>query len=119
MLVRVFNFDMYRSVRAVRISPRGYWYVDRPLPGDSSVLISTEAHRLVPSRISIVTEAFRSVCFGMVGEGVFKVLECTDGTYRYVPYRAELGMPIRIDIQNLGACLVVVLVKFILPTGWF
>ncbi|RWW82891.1 hypothetical protein BHE74_00008614 [Ensete ventricosum] len=31
----VCNFDLYRPVQAVHISPPGYWYADRPLPGSS------------------------------------------------------------------------------------
>ncbi|RZS20983.1 hypothetical protein BHM03_00053563, partial [Ensete ventricosum] len=32
---KVCNFDLYRLVWVVRTSPPGYWYADRPLPGDT------------------------------------------------------------------------------------
>lgn len=71
---RVLNFDVYHSVWVVRTGPRGYWYADCSLPGGTSVLMGTEAYRPVPSQISTVTKAYRSVCLGVVGGDIFKVL---------------------------------------------
>ncbi|RWW69693.1 hypothetical protein BHE74_00022695, partial [Ensete ventricosum] len=34
--IKVFHTDLYRPYRAVRTSPPGYQYADRPLPGDTA-----------------------------------------------------------------------------------
>lgn len=58
--------------RVVRTSPRGYRYVDYPLPDGTNVLIGTEVYQPVPPRISAVTEAYRSVRLDVVGECILR-----------------------------------------------
>lgn len=87
-LTKVFNFNVYRPIRALRAGSRRYQYVDHPLPGGTSVLI---AYRVIRNlyravtveirpllrrtyRISIVTELYQSVClaiFGLLPPGIF------------------------------------------------